>query len=58
MFRNNIISVFENPNGIRFNGIIRGISEIGELVVETESAQLQKFQLKEIKLVKKAKYIP
>lgn len=51
LFRKDIISVFENPNGLRFNGIIKGVSDIGELLVETENKQSQKFQLKEIKLI-------
>lgn len=51
LFRKDKISVFENPEGSRFNGIIKGVSEIGELVVETETKGIQKFQLKEIRLI-------
>jgi BirA family biotin operon repressor/biotin-[acetyl-CoA-carboxylase] ligase len=51
LFRKEIISVFETPQGSRFNGIIKGVSDIGELLVETENDPLQKFQLKEIKLI-------
>lgn len=51
LFRREMISVFENTDGLRFNGIIKGVSEIGELMVETENAALQKFQLKEVKLI-------
>lgn len=51
LFRKEMVSVFENPEGSRFNGIIKGVSEIGELVVETENEGIQKFQLKEIKLI-------
>ena len=51
LFRKEMVSVFENPESFRFNGIIKGISETGELLVETENAALQKFQLKEIKLI-------
>lgn len=51
MFRKDSISVFENSQGIRFNGRITGISEIGELVVETENASHNKYQLKELKLI-------
>lgn len=51
LFRRDEISVFENPEGFRFNGIIKGVSEIGELLIETENAGLQKFYLKELKLI-------
>ncbi len=51
LFRKETISVFETPYGSRFNGIIKGVSDIGELLVETENDPLQKFQLKEVKLI-------
>ena len=51
MFRKEAISVFENTEGVRFNGKIKGISEIGELLIETETGALQKFRLKEVKLI-------
>lgn len=51
LFQKDVISVFEPPGGLRFNGIIKGISDIGELLVETENKPLQKFQLKEVKLI-------
>jgi BirA family biotin operon repressor/biotin-[acetyl-CoA-carboxylase] ligase len=51
LFGKDVVSVFENPEGIRFNGIIRGISKIGELLVETEDGSERKFQLKEVKLI-------
>lgn len=51
MFRKEAISVFENTEGVRFNGKIKGISEIGELLIETETDALQKFRLKEVKLI-------
>lgn len=51
LFQKDAISVFETPEGIRFNGIIKGVSEIGELLVETENTPLKKFQLKEVKLI-------
>ena len=51
MFRKDSISVFENAEGFRFNGIIKGISHIGELLVETENTSQGKFQLKELKLI-------
>jgi len=51
LFRKEKISVFETPERVRFNGIIKGVSDIGELLVETENNPLQKFQMKEVKLI-------
>ena len=51
LFQRNAISVFETPEGLRFNGIIKGVSDIGELIVETENNPLRKFQLKEVSLI-------
>lgn len=51
LFQKETISVFETPEGFRFNGIIKGVSEIGELLVETENTASQKFQMKEVKLI-------
>lgn len=51
LFRKDMVSVFETPEALRFNGITKGVSDIGELLVETENAPLQKFQLKEVKLI-------
>lgn len=51
LFRKDIVSVFERPDGSRLNGIIRGISEIGELLIDTETASLKTVQVKELKLL-------
>jgi BirA family biotin operon repressor/biotin-[acetyl-CoA-carboxylase] ligase len=51
LFRKERISVFETSEGSQLNGIIKGVSDIGELLVETENNPLQKFQLKEVKLI-------
>ncbi|PHR14848.1 MAG: biotin--[acetyl-CoA-carboxylase] ligase [Aequorivita sp.] len=51
LFQKEKVSVFETPDGSRFNGIINGVSEIGELLVETENEGLRKFQLKEVRLI-------
>ena len=51
LFRRDEISVFEYPDGKRVNGIIRGISQIGELLVETDMDPPIKFQLKDVKLI-------
>ncbi len=49
LFRKNIISVFEDTKGNRFNGKIKGVSEAGELLLENDQEILKKYQLKEIK---------
>ncbi len=51
LFRKEMESIFEFPDGNRFNGRIRGISDYGELVVETNPGSLQEFSLKEVRLV-------
>ena len=51
LFRNDMISVFEFPDGYRFNGKIRGVNEIGEIVIENENEISNSYQLKEIKML-------
>lgn len=51
LFRNGKVSVFENTEGRRFNGIIKGISDIGELIMEPEDEPIQKFLMKQVKLI-------
>ncbi len=51
LYRMHQISVFENSQKKSFNGIIRGISEDGKLLVETEADVIHPFDLKEIKLL-------
>ena len=51
LFHKDIVSVFENLNGHLFNGIVRGISDIGELIIETENDPGAKVQLKELKMI-------
>lgn len=51
LFRKDKPSTFENENGSRFVGIIRGISTEGRLLVELEDVVLTAFDLKEIKLL-------
>lgn len=51
LFRKDLVSVFERPDGSRLNGIIRGISEIGELIIDTETISLKTVQVKELKLL-------
>lgn len=51
LFRKDVITVFEDVEEKRFNGRIKGISELGELILETEESMENKFQLKEIKMI-------
>jgi BirA family biotin operon repressor/biotin-[acetyl-CoA-carboxylase] ligase len=51
LFRKNKVSAFEDSKGVQFNGLIIGVSNSGELLVETEDDALQTFELKQIKLL-------
>ncbi len=51
LYRRDIVSVFQTPDGVRFNGIIRGVSNSGALMVETEEAGMRYFRIKEIELI-------
>jgi len=51
LFRKDTISVFENGEGERFNGIIKGISKTGELCLEMENESLNYFNLKDLQLL-------
>ena len=51
LFRKDIISVFEVPDGYRFNGKIKGVNEIGKIVIENENEISNSYQLKEIKML-------
>lgn len=51
LFRKDDVSVFEDPSGKRSNGIIRGVSETGQLLVEDNHGQITPYQLKQIKLL-------
>ena len=51
LFRKEMISVFEDLSGNRFNGIIQGVSAQGQLVIESETNAIKTFQPKEIKLL-------
>ncbi|MDC8006130.1 biotin--[acetyl-CoA-carboxylase] ligase [Aureisphaera galaxeae] len=50
LFRKDQVSVF-SANEKQFNGIIRGISPMGELKVELEDEAVQTYRLKEIQLL-------
>ncbi len=51
LFRKEMISVFEDLSGHRFNGKIKGVNEIGQLVIENEDEISTSYQLKEIKML-------
>lgn len=51
LFRIGKVSVFESPEGLLFNGIIKGISDIGELIMEPEDGANQRFQMKQVKMI-------
>ena len=51
LFKKDVVSVFERPNGEQFNGIIKGVEDSGALIIENEKDELEQFQLKEIKLL-------
>jgi BirA family biotin operon repressor/biotin-[acetyl-CoA-carboxylase] ligase len=51
LFRKDMISVFEVKNGYRFNGKIKGVNEIGKIVIENENEILNSYQFKEIKML-------
>ncbi|MBX2829491.1 MAG: biotin--[acetyl-CoA-carboxylase] ligase [Flavobacteriaceae bacterium] len=50
LYRKDQISVF-SAQGKLFNGMIIGVSKEGQLLVETEDEKLEKFRLKEIRLL-------
>jgi BirA family biotin operon repressor/biotin-[acetyl-CoA-carboxylase] ligase len=51
LFRKDKPSTFEDRNGKRFMGYIRGVSSKGKLLVDMEHHILKEFELKEIKLL-------
>lgn len=50
LFRKNKVSVFENLEKVQFNGMIKGVTNTGELIIETEDENLRTYELKEIKM--------
>lgn len=51
LFRKDKISVFETPDGVQQNGIIKGVSSQGKLIVCNEENVSTEYDLKEIKLL-------
>ena len=51
LFRKDMVSVFENEHGVRFNGIIKGVTTLGYLQLETEAGTIEEYRLKELKML-------
>ena len=51
LFRINTFSEFENNQGIRWKGRIKGVSDNGLLKIKLENGSLQLFEMKQIRLV-------
>lgn len=51
LYRKDIVSAFEWPDGTRFNGRIKRVTPYGKLVVEVENQGETEFDLKEIQLL-------
>lgn len=51
LFRINMVSSFQQPDGTIFNGIIKGVSDSGELIIQDENDKLLNFELKQLKLL-------
>lgn len=51
LFRKNKPSTFKNTEGLLFPGFIRGVSELGNLIIELEDNIMQEFSLKEVTLM-------
>ena len=50
MFRKDIASTFQSPDGRFFAGVINGVSSNGKLMIEVEDEGVKEFDLKEVKL--------
>ncbi len=51
LFRKDVVSTLELPNGTKIVGIIKEVNRQGQLVVQLENDDLKSFNLKEIKLL-------
>lgn len=51
LYRKDQVSAFEYPNGERINGMIKGVTQLGELLVEMENETIDKFEVKQIKML-------
>ena len=51
LFRKNKVTVFEDETGTKFNGMILGVNDVGELIVESEDEVCRAYELKKIKML-------
>lgn len=51
LYKKGIPAMFEDNRNVKFVGIIKGVSNSGQLLVETENNEIKSFDLKEIKLI-------
>ncbi|GHC55772.1 biotin--[acetyl-CoA-carboxylase] ligase [Ulvibacter litoralis] len=51
LFRRNKVTAFESKDGVQFNGIIKGVADTGELLLEIEDESLQKYEVKQLKML-------
>lgn len=51
LFRKNKVTVFEDATGTKFNGMILGVNDAGELIVESEDEVRRAYELKNIKML-------
>ncbi|WP_031425826.1 biotin--[acetyl-CoA-carboxylase] ligase [Flavimarina sp. Hel_I_48] len=51
LFKKDRPALFSNPNGDRFNGMIKGVSEEGKLLLQHEDDAIRKYGLKELKML-------
>lgn len=51
LFRKNTVSGFQNLDGKIFNGMIKGVTQSGELLIETDNEILERYELKQIKML-------
>jgi len=51
LYRKNTVSGFQNLDGKIFNGMIKGVTQFGELLIETDNEILERYELKQIKML-------
>ncbi len=51
LFRKDVVSVFAENETDSFNGIIKGTTDEGRLIIETEENTLHQYEVKEIKML-------
>ena len=51
LYKKGIPTMFEDNRNLKFLGLINGVSESGQLLVELENEQINSFNLKEIRFL-------